>query len=76
MMSTTRSAWHTTQRPATSRLGRFVQILRRLPVAYRIYHERRALLALSDHTLKDLGLSRADAYHEASRPWWELPRDR
>lgn len=77
MMSTTRSAWYSSrQQPASSRFGQLVQTLRRLPVAYRIYLERRALLALNDHALKDLGLSRADAYNEASRPFWEIPRNR
>jgi uncharacterized protein YjiS (DUF1127 family) len=48
----------------------------RLPTAYRIYRERRALLSLSDRGLKDIGLSRADAYREATRPWWEIPGGR
>jgi uncharacterized protein YjiS (DUF1127 family) len=33
-------------------------------------------MSLSDRSLKDLGLSRADAYREANRPWWELPDHR
>jgi uncharacterized protein YjiS (DUF1127 family) len=37
------------------------------------WRERRALLAASDHMLRDLGLSRADAYREGSRPFWDLP---
>ena len=32
---------------------------------------RIALLELSDHQLKDLGISRADAYREAIRPFWD-----
>lgn len=32
---------------------------------------RRALSALSDAELKDIGLSRADAYREAHRPFWD-----
>ncbi len=32
--------------------------------------ERRALLALDDHLLKDIGLSRADAVREGSKPFW------
>jgi uncharacterized protein YjiS (DUF1127 family) len=38
-----------------------------------IRRERRALLRASDHMLGDLGLSRADAYREGSRPIWDLP---
>lgn len=76
MMSTARSALQTGQQPATTGIRRLARILQRLPAAYQIYRERRALLSLSDHALKDLGLSRADAYREATRPWWEIPRDR
>ena len=31
---------------------------------------RRALLEMSDEQLKDIGVSRADAYREADRPMW------
>jgi uncharacterized protein YjiS (DUF1127 family) len=34
------------------------------------YRQRRALLALSDNTLKDIGVSGADAWREASKPFW------
>ncbi|HMW31621.1 MAG TPA: DUF1127 domain-containing protein, partial [Plasticicumulans sp.] len=36
-----------------------------LAAGYRRYRQRRALLALSDAMLKDIGISRADAWHEA-----------
>jgi uncharacterized protein YjiS (DUF1127 family) len=32
--------------------------------------QRRALLALDDKLLKDIGLSPADAWNEASKPFW------
>ncbi len=32
--------------------------------------QRRALRELNDHLLKDIGLSRADAEHEARKPFW------
>ena len=32
--------------------------------------QRRALLALSDHALKDIGLNRADAFAEGTKPFW------
>lgn len=82
MTSTTQSAYqnrlgHQARgSPKASLLGRFLQILRRLPHALAVSRERRALMSLSDHSLKDLGLSRADAYREANRPWWEFPDDR
>jgi uncharacterized protein YjiS (DUF1127 family) len=36
-----------------------------------VRRQRRALLALSDQLLKDIGISRADAIREASRPFWD-----
>jgi uncharacterized protein YjiS (DUF1127 family) len=35
------------------------------------YRQRRALNALSDHMLKDLGLSRSDAGREFGKRFWE-----
>lgn len=32
---------------------------------------RRALLTLDDRMLLDIGLSRADAWHEAEKPFWQ-----
>jgi uncharacterized protein YjiS (DUF1127 family) len=32
--------------------------------------QRRALMALSDHMLRDIGLSRATAHGEAAKPFW------
>ena len=32
--------------------------------------QRRALLVLDDKLLKDIGLSAADAWHEAHKPFW------
>jgi uncharacterized protein YjiS (DUF1127 family) len=34
------------------------------------HRERRALLELSDHMLKDIGLSGADAWQEGRKPFW------
>ena len=33
--------------------------------------QRRALLALDAHLLKDIGLSQADALREGSKPFWK-----
>jgi uncharacterized protein YjiS (DUF1127 family) len=58
-----------------SRLGGGVRRLAAIGFA-RLLHwhdlarERRALLALSDDMLKDIGISRAEAEREASRPFW------
>lgn len=32
---------------------------------------RRALLEMTDEQLKDIGISRADAFGEAHRPFWD-----
>ena len=34
------------------------------------HRQRRALLALSDHALKDIGLNSADAWQEGRKPFW------
>jgi len=43
--------------------------------ASQVARQRRALLQLGDMALKDFGASRADAWHEGGRPWWDLPKD-
>lgn len=35
-----------------------------------VARQRRALLALNDRMLKDIGISRAEAEQEARRPFW------
>jgi uncharacterized protein YjiS (DUF1127 family) len=32
--------------------------------------DRQRLAELDDHLLKDIGISRVDAWHEASKPFW------
>ena len=32
--------------------------------------QRRALLELSDHMLKDMGIGRGEAYREGRKPFW------
>ncbi|WP_035478741.1 DUF1127 domain-containing protein [Aliagarivorans marinus] len=44
--------------------------LKQIQMAYRKQRSRRALARLSPHQLKDIGLSRADAINEASKPFW------
>lgn len=41
-----------------------------------VARERRELEALSDHLLKDVGLSRSVAYREANRSWFDIPGNR
>ena len=44
--------------------------LRAIVASFRIARERRNLAALSEHSLKDIGLSRADVEYELRRPFW------
>lgn len=62
-------------RQASSRasLRRLVVLLERW---MELRRERRRLLELSDAMLRDLGLTRADAEHEGSRWFWDLPQHR
>jgi uncharacterized protein YjiS (DUF1127 family) len=50
--------------------------LRRAADLLLIWHERarqrRQLLSLNDHMLRDLGLTRADVMAESSKPFWRL----
>jgi uncharacterized protein YjiS (DUF1127 family) len=60
--------------PRTGRRSTARQALARLRAALLAWHERvrqrRALGELSDHLLRDIGVSRADALCEATRPFW------
>ena len=40
---------------------------------YNVWRSRRALAALDDAALKDVGLARHDATREAARPFWDTP---
>lgn len=46
----------------------------RLLKANAIARQRRALRDLDDAMLRDIGLTRAQAVQEASRPFWDAPR--
>jgi uncharacterized protein YjiS (DUF1127 family) len=46
----------------------------RLKAAWMVRRQRRALMALDDRMLADIGLSRSQAYREASRPFGDLPQ--
>lgn len=41
----------------------------------RVLRERRQLAMLDQSMLKDIGLSKADAYREWSRSFWDLPEE-
>lgn len=41
-----------------------------LEAAHARRRQRRALVALDDHSLRDIGLSRHEAEREAAKPFW------
>jgi len=49
-------------------------LLRRLRTAVALTRQRRALAALDDAMLRDIGLTRGQALTEAARPFWDAPR--
>lgn len=64
----------TAHRPATGRLQGFGKAVVTAADIVSLWLERRrqrrALEALSDHMLSDIGISRADVEHEAEKPFW------
>ncbi len=56
------------RRPFRVRTMALVALIERVAARRR---SRRALLALTDDQLKDIGISRADAYREGIRNVWE-----
>ena len=70
-MSTMHTRWSGTG--SSSRSGRF-SLLRTIEWAEGMVERRRSRLALMEMTdaqLKDIGVSRAQAYGEAIRPFWK-----
>lgn len=45
--------------------------IRLLKCWYARYRQREQLLKLDDHALKDIGVSRADAVAEGTKPFWK-----
>ncbi|KUM43189.1 DUF1127 domain-containing protein [Pseudomonas sp. EpS/L25] len=56
-------------------LGRLHQAFVWLQQVLEVSRQRRALYRLDDTALSDLGLSRADAWQEADKPFWQQPLD-
>jgi uncharacterized protein YjiS (DUF1127 family) len=58
-------------------LGAGVHALgRRIAAALAVRAERRALMALDEAALKDMGFNKGQAQCEASRTFWDVPVDR
>lgn len=64
-------------RPGVERgAGRISHLISVLELALEVRRERRMLLSMDDHALKDIGFNRGAAYAEAHRSFWDIPRDR
>lgn len=50
------------------------RVLHKLVYWHELARQRRQLASLSDAMLKDIGLSRSQAYGEANRPFWDEPK--
>ena len=68
---------HKTALPTWGRSSWFTRMLRlivgavdRLLIWYDRSRERRALLALDDHLLRDIGLSQGEVWREGQKPFW------
>jgi hypothetical protein len=49
--------------------------MRHLAGALEVRRQRRALLSLDDHMLKDIGLTRIDAWREGTRALFDVPSE-
>lgn len=54
-------------------LGTFINTFDTITKAYDISRQRLELLGLDEHQLKDIGVSKTQAKHEANRHFWDLP---
>lgn len=62
-------------KPAYGIRARLARLGAWLRCALEVSRQRRALYRLDDTALNDLGLSRADAWQEADKPFWEQPAE-
>jgi len=62
--------------PARRIAGGIVRLICLLDLALEVRRERRMLLSLDDRVLRDIGLSRCEAWAEAHRSLWDIPHDR
>jgi uncharacterized protein YjiS (DUF1127 family) len=55
---------------SSSRGSALLRVVAMIEMAVERRRSRLALLEMSDAQLKDIGISRSEAYREASRPFW------
>lgn len=65
------------QKSRAASLGAGIHALgRRIAAALAVRAERRALIALDEWALKDMGFNKGQAHCEANRTFWDVPADR
>ena len=57
-------------RSSGSRTSTLMRVISVIEMAVQRRRSRIALMEMSDAQLKDIGVSRSEAYREASRPFW------
>jgi uncharacterized protein YjiS (DUF1127 family) len=67
-LSTTRS--DTSMRSSSSRGSTLMRVVAMIEMAMDRRRSRLALMELSDAQLKDIGISRSEAFREANRQFW------
>jgi|HubBroStandDraft_1064217.scaffolds.fasta_scaffold1840856_1 uncharacterized protein YjiS (DUF1127 family) len=67
-MSTLQWIGHVSGKPEGRRL--FGGLLSAISEWHRRLQDRRELAGLCERSLRDIGLSRYDAFHEANKPFW------
>ncbi|MEP9389370.1 DUF1127 domain-containing protein [Mesorhizobium sp. KR9-304] len=59
-----------TMRSSASRGSALLRVVTMIEMAVERHRSRHALMELSDAQLKDIGISRSEAFREANRPFW------
>lgn len=57
--------------PKTGFGSRLARILELMACWDERYRQRRDLMAMPDHLLKDIGVTREEVYREARKPFWQ-----
>jgi uncharacterized protein YjiS (DUF1127 family) len=57
-------------RPSTPRGSALLRLVAMIELAFERRRSRLALMELTDDQLKDIGVSRSEAFREANRPFW------
>jgi uncharacterized protein YjiS (DUF1127 family) len=65
---------HIIQTTAACQPRQPVNVIARVFAALEITRQRRQLRELDDHQLRDMGITRAQAAREASKPPWDAPQ--